>query len=82
MELLSGLDRGPVTAIEEEARAIAQDLGIKLGDVAPPLRAALTGRTVPRGVFDVLFGLGGDESLERDEESGNPVFRSSSPLNY
>ena len=61
-------------AIEEEARAVAQDLGIKLRDVAPPLRAALTGRTVPRGVFDVLFVLGGDESLERDEEKWEPGF--------
>ena len=36
-----------------------------LGKVAQPLRAALTGRAVSPGVFDVLVILGRDESLGR-----------------
>jgi glutamyl-tRNA synthetase len=36
-----------------------------LGKVAQPLRAALTGRTVSPGIFDVLFLLGKGRSLER-----------------
>ena len=64
-ERLAGVDSWTGPAIEAEAREFAQDLGIKLGDVAQPLRAALTGRTVSPGIFDVLFVLGRDESLGR-----------------
>ena len=39
--------------------------GLKLGAVAQPLRAALTGRSTSPGVFDVLAVLGRDESLAR-----------------
>jgi glutamyl-tRNA synthetase len=38
---------------------------MKLGKAAQPLRAALTGRSVSPGVFDVLAVLGRDESLGR-----------------
>ena len=41
----------------------AEEPGAKLGQVAQPLRAALTGRSVSPGVFDVLEVLGRDESL-------------------
>ena len=43
----------------------AEEKGLKLGAVAQPLRAALTGRTTSPGVFDVLAVLGRDESLAR-----------------
>ena len=65
MERLSSLESWTAASIEAEARAFAQDLGIKLGDVAQPLRAALTGRTVSPGIFDVLFVLGRDEVIGR-----------------
>ena len=54
-----------VEAIEEAIRRVAEDAGLGLGKVAQPLRAALTGRTVSPGIFDVLFLLGKAESLER-----------------
>jgi glutamyl-tRNA synthetase len=38
---------------------------VKLGAIAQPLRAALTGRTTSPGIFDVLEVLGRDESLAR-----------------
>ena len=38
---------------------------MKLGKLAQPLRAALTGRTTSPGIFDVLVLLGQDESLAR-----------------
>ena len=44
-------------------RAFAERKGLKLGAVAQPLRAALTGRTTSPGIFDVLAVLGKDESL-------------------
>ena len=40
-------------------------LGVKLGKLAQPLRAALTGRTTSPGIFDVLALLGQGESLAR-----------------
>ena len=55
------------TAADTEAavRAYAEETGAKLGQVAQPLRAALTGRGTSPGIFDVLEVLGRDESLSR-----------------
>ena len=50
---------------EAAIRAYAEEAGVKLGAVAQPLRAALTGRSTSPGVFDVLAVLGRDESLAR-----------------
>jgi glutamyl-tRNA synthetase len=52
-------------AIEEAVRKIADEAGVKLGKLAQPLRAALTGRTTSPGIFDVLVLLGQGESLAR-----------------
>jgi glutamyl-tRNA synthetase len=46
-------------------RDLATALGVKLGDLAQPLRAALTGRATSPGIFDVLEILGREESLAR-----------------
>lgn len=51
--------------LEAAVRAFAQARDLKLGKVAQPLRAALTGRATSPGVFDVLAVLGRDESLAR-----------------
>ncbi|MGB0086837.1 MAG: glutamate--tRNA ligase [Rhodomicrobiaceae bacterium] len=64
-ERLSGLNEWTAAGAEDAVRALAQDLGVKLGDLAQPLRAALTGRTVSPGIFDVLFVLGREEALAR-----------------
>jgi glutamyl-tRNA synthetase len=50
---------------EAAIREFAAANGLKLGGVAQPLRAALTGRTTSPGVFDVLAVLGREESLAR-----------------
>jgi glutamyl-tRNA synthetase len=50
---------------EQVVRVHAEQAGLKLGKVAQPLRAALTGRSTSPGVFDVLAVLGRDESLAR-----------------
>ena len=52
-------------ATEAAVRQVAEDAGVKLGQVAQPLRAALTGRKTSPGIFDVLVLLGRDESLAR-----------------
>ena len=46
-------------------REVAERLELKLGKLAQPLRAALTGKTTSPGIFDVLALLGKDESLAR-----------------
>ena len=51
--------------LEAAVRQVAEAAEVKLGAVAQPLRAALTGRKVSPGIFDVLDLLGRDESLGR-----------------
>ncbi|MBS0282341.1 MAG: glutamate--tRNA ligase, partial [Proteobacteria bacterium] len=52
-------------ALEAAARAFAESNGLKLGDVAQPLRAAVTGKTTSPPLFEMLALLGREESLIR-----------------
>jgi glutamyl-tRNA synthetase len=52
-------------ATEQAIRAFAEGKGAKLGSVAQPMRAALTGRITSPPIFDVLAVLGKSESLAR-----------------
>jgi len=54
-----------VAALEDLVRAFGEAEGAKLGAVAQPLRAALTGRAVSPPVFDVMAALGRQEALAR-----------------
>jgi glutamyl-tRNA synthetase len=54
-----------VPALEAAVRGFAEATGQKLGKVAQPLRAALTGRSVSPPVFDVMAVLGREEALAR-----------------
>ncbi len=51
--------------LESAVKAFAGEAGVKLGAVAQPLRAALTGRAASPGIFEVLAILGREESLAR-----------------
>ena len=51
--------------LEDELRTFADQKGIKLGSVAQPLRAALTGSLASPGIFVVMKLLGREESLGR-----------------
>jgi glutamyl-tRNA synthetase len=51
--------------LEAEVRTFAEATGVKLGKVAQPLRAALTGRSVSPPVFDVMHALGRAETIAR-----------------
>ncbi|HEV3185498.1 MAG TPA: glutamate--tRNA ligase [Xanthobacteraceae bacterium] len=67
-DLLGALERiepWTVASVEAAVRAYADASERKLGAVAQPLRAALTGRTTSPGIFDVLAVLGKSESLAR-----------------
>ncbi len=63
--LFEKLETWDAPTTEKAVRDYAEEKELKLGKVAQPLRAALTGRTVSPPVFDVLAVLGRDESLER-----------------
>ena len=62
---LSELESWGEDQIDAAVRKVADQGGIKLGKLAQPLRAALTGRTTSPGIFDVLVLLGKSESLAR-----------------
>jgi len=62
---LEALPEWTAAATEGAVRAQAEATGAKLGDLAQPLRAALTGKTTSPGIFDVLEVLGREESLAR-----------------
>jgi glutamyl-tRNA synthetase len=51
--------------LDAAVREVAERKEVKLGKLAQPLRAALTGQTTSPGIFDVLVLLGKSESLAR-----------------
>ncbi len=54
-----------IPAIDAALRSLAERKGLKLGQVAQPLRAALTGSTVSPGIDATLAALGREEALAR-----------------
>ena len=65
VERFEDLENWNMDEIERTVRDFAENMELKLGKVAQPLRAALTGRTTSPGIFDVLFALGKKESIAR-----------------
>jgi glutamyl-tRNA synthetase len=62
---LAALSEWTAASTEAVVRAYVTETGAKLGQVAQPLRAALTGRATSPGIFDVVEVLGRDEALGR-----------------
>ena len=62
---LAAVEPWSAEATEQAVRTFAERNGAKLGAVAQPLRAALTGRTTSPGIFEVLAVLGKTESMAR-----------------
>ena len=65
LPVLGELDEWDAASTETAVRRFAEDRDLKLGKVAQPIRAAVTGRGVSPPVFDVLAILGREESLGR-----------------
>ena len=63
--IFAALPEWTAAAAEAAVRVYCEASGAKLGAVAQPLRAALTGRATSPGIFDVLETLGRDESMGR-----------------
>ncbi len=57
--------------LEKWVKLFAENEGLKLGAVAQPLRAALTGTATSPGIYDVLVVLGREESLGRIEDAAH-----------
>jgi glutamyl-tRNA synthetase len=64
-EKLAAVQEWTAAGVEAVVREHAEAVGAKLGQVAQPLRAALTGRATSPGIFDVMAVLGRDETLLR-----------------
>ena len=63
--LFDGLEIWEQPALEQVVKGFAEKNGVKLGKVAQPIRAALSGSTVSPSVFEVMTVLGREESLAR-----------------
>jgi glutamyl-tRNA synthetase len=59
--------------LEASLKSMAEEIGLGLGKLAQPLRAALTGLTTSPGIFDVLTLLGRQESLARIAAQATPA---------
>ncbi len=64
-EKLEAVSEWSAQSVEAVVREHAESIGAKLGQVAQPLRAALTGRATSPGLFDVMAVLGKEETLLR-----------------
>ena len=64
-EKLAAVSDWSPAPLEAAVRAYVEESGLKLGQAAQPLRAALTGRAMSPGLFDVMAVLGRDETLAR-----------------
>jgi glutamyl-tRNA synthetase len=52
-------------ALEAAVRNFAESRGLKLGQIAQPLRAALAGSTISPGIFEVMVVMGRQEAIAR-----------------
>ena len=68
---LEALEPFDAQTTEAAVRAYAEEAGVKLGQVAQPLRAALTGRATSPPLFDVMAVLGRAESIARLKDQEN-----------
>jgi len=66
---LAAVSPWAATGLEGAARELAETEELKLGQVAQPLRAALTGAAQSPGLFEVMEALGRDESLGRIDDA-------------
>jgi glutamyl-tRNA synthetase len=66
---ISALEGWDSAALHDAAKAFAEQSGLKLGKIAQPLRAALTGSNISPGIFEVMEILGQGESLARIDDA-------------
>lgn len=64
-DALGAIDTFSESTIKDAFSSIAERHGIKLGDIAQPVRVALTGRAESPGIFEVIEILGKEKTLKR-----------------
>ena len=65
IEKLTALDDFTEANIEQVFSTVLEDLGLSMGQLAQPVRVALTGSTVSPGIHDVIAVLGKERTLRR-----------------
>ena len=65
LEILAAVEPFSHGQLEEEFRARAEEMGIKVGNFFQPFRVAITGRTVSPPLFESMVVLGRAETIER-----------------
>ena len=68
-ELLKNLDDFSVSGIEKVFMTTVEKHNIKLGNIAQPVRVAMTGRTESPGIFEVIEIAGKEKTLKRLEKA-------------
>lgn len=79
LQRLSRLDEFGAAAIEREFTAALHELGLPMGQLAQPVRVALTGGAVSPGIHDVIALLGKERALRRLEAALRAIERLDSP---
>jgi glutamyl-tRNA synthetase len=65
IERLTALDDFAEANIEQTFSAVLQEMGLSMGELAQPVRVALTGSTVSPGIHEVIAVLGKERTLRR-----------------
>lgn len=68
-ERLGAVEHWTIAETEAAMRALAQELGLKAGDLFMPLRVAITGKTKTPPLFETMEVLGRERSLARIERA-------------
>jgi glutamyl-tRNA synthetase len=68
-DALRGLEEWSIAALEARLRTLAEELGLKVGDLFMALRVAATGSKVSPPLFETMHALGRDETLARLERA-------------
>ncbi len=69
IERLKELDDFSSSAVEQACRSLIKELAISSGDLIHPVRAALSGRTVTPGLFEVIAILGKEKTIKRLDDA-------------
>jgi glutamyl-tRNA synthetase len=67
--VLPEVDLDDEAAAEARFRALADELGVKAGNLFMPIRVAVTGRTQSPGLFETLRVIGKDRCIERVQQA-------------
>jgi len=68
-EAMATLDVGDEAAVEAQLRALAEERGVKAGNLFMPIRVAVTGRTQSPGLFETLRVIGNDRVRSRIKDA-------------